>query len=70
MERKEESYTQKQLDELILRWEEPDKNRKWESPLIPVLDEDEIKKETLLAAVSGKGLNFSFILTPAGSMTN
>ncbi|CBY12496.1 unnamed protein product [Oikopleura dioica] len=50
------SYTKVQLDELIMRWEEPDKNRRWESPLIPVLDEDEIENEVLLAAISGKGL--------------
>ena len=49
------TYTKQQLDELIMRWEEPDKNRRWESPLIPVLDEESIESQTLLAAVSGKG---------------
>ena len=38
-----------------MRWEEPDKNRRWESPLIPLLDEEKIEKETLLGAISGKG---------------
>ena len=50
-----ETYTRQQLDELILRWEEPDKNRRWESPLLPVLDEEEIDINVLISAISGKG---------------
>ena len=29
--------TDQQFDEMIQRWEEPDKNRKWEAPLFPLL---------------------------------
>ena len=51
-----ETYTEQQLDELITRWEEPDKNRRWESPLLPVLDEEEIDVDVLISAISGKGM--------------
>ena len=55
---------------MIQRWEEPDKNRKWESPLFPILDEETIEEETFIKALEGvgksvyqfrnRGLNFPF----------
>jgi len=49
-----ESYTEQQLEELILRWEEPDKNRRWESPLIPLLDEEKTDVQLIIDAIAGK----------------
>ena len=40
---------------MIQRWEEPDKNRKWESPLFPILDEETIEEETFIKALEGVG---------------
>jgi len=42
-----------QFDELVQRWEEPDKNRKWESPLFPLLDDEQIDEENLLKSLKG-----------------
>jgi len=42
-----------QFEEMIQRWEEPDKNRKWESPLFPILDEETIEEETFIKALEG-----------------
>ena len=56
-ERQEKTYTKQQFEELLLRWEEPDKNRRWESPLIPVLDEESIEEDILISAITGKGLS-------------
>ena len=44
-----------QFEEMIQRWEEPDKNRKWESPLFPILDEETIEEETFIKALEGVG---------------
>ena len=41
---------------MIQRWEEPDKNRKWESPLFPLLDEENIPEEQFLNAIDGVGM--------------
>jgi len=40
---------------MIQRWEEPDKNRKWESPLFPILDEETFEEETFIKALEGVG---------------
>ena len=54
--RTEKTYSEKQFDELIMRWEEPDKNRRWEKPLLPYLDEDEVDIQVFIDAISGIGI--------------
>ena len=49
-----------QFEEMIQRWEEPDKNRKWESPLFPILDEERIEEETFIKALEGVGKSTCF----------
>jgi len=41
---------------MIQRWEEPDKNRKWESPLFPILDEETIPEDEFVNAIDGVGM--------------